>query len=160
MDAQTPLQIAACQDSFYVARELIHYMQLQNKSLDDVDRWQETPLILAIKNFSRRGLRYVRFDPPETNSSVAMLLILGGADVRKVDGQGCTPLHWAAQRGMTTVMKKLLEIQGCEGKHLNFSRELICKIQSQFQKLHSNINQPNERGLTPLHYAAIFVKPV
>ena len=53
-----------------------------------------------------------------------------GADANVQDDDGATPLHWAADRGLTSMAALLLEAG-------------------------ANHSIPDESGMTPLHYAAM-----
>jgi ankyrin repeat protein len=140
----TPLTIAAICDSVHVAKVLIFALQCQNLSLDADEKdgnLKKSPLLLAIEHFRRRY-------SPTTDLTVAMLLIRAGANVDVVDEKGCTPLHWAAARGMTTVVTALLQRQKSRTKHLDLEGSMRKMIKW-------NINDCNEWGQTPLHWAAI-----
>ena len=66
----------------------------------------------------------------EGNELAAAELLGNGADVNVVDGQGCTALHWAADRGRLGMIRMLLQYG-------------------------ADVGATNADGQTPLHYAVI-----
>lgn len=136
-DGDTPLQIAARQDSVNVATELIRASPREN--LEAVNKFGCTPLLVAIQHFRRR----------ETGPTVAMLLIQAGVNVGVVDSVGDTPLHYAAGKDMTMVMNSLLRRQKFQVRHLDFSKHLV-------RQINSYINLPDKKGDTPLHCAVLY----
>ena len=77
-----------------------------------------------------------------------MLLIQAGVNVGVVDSEGHTPLHWAAARDMTEVVKTLLKKQKITWD-INLPKQLVKQIKW-------NINLPDKKGRTPLHCAVSY----
>uniref|UniRef100_A0A8C7MWU7 Ankyrin repeat domain 52 n=1 Tax=Oncorhynchus kisutch TaxID=8019 RepID=A0A8C7MWU7_ONCKI len=133
------------------------------------DKFWQTPLHVAAANRATRHLEIVK------------LLVSRSADAMCRDKRGYTPLHAAAASGQIEVVKYLLRLGSevrCQGVRLhqitiiwslhidepntfgNTALHMACytgqeAVANELVNRGANVNQPNQRGCTPLHLAAV-----
>uniref|UniRef100_A0A8C3QDY9 Uncharacterized protein n=1 Tax=Geospiza parvula TaxID=87175 RepID=A0A8C3QDY9_GEOPR len=80
---------------------------------------------------------------------VLKLLVARGADVMCKDRKGYTLLHTAAASGQIEVVRHLLRLGIDEPNSVgNTALHILVNVGA-------NVNQPNEKGFTPLHFGAV-----
>ena len=117
---------------------------------DDEGYYRKTALIVAI----RTG-----------NTAVVRLLLERGADIMRVDEEGCTAFHIAAETGNVDILGQLLNICSptaqipvtCSGEDPVFWAAKNGHFKA-FEMLHLRFPNvtPNRDGRLPVHYAAMY----
>uniref|UniRef100_A0AAQ4QD78 Ankyrin repeat domain 44 n=1 Tax=Gasterosteus aculeatus aculeatus TaxID=481459 RepID=A0AAQ4QD78_GASAC len=159
---QTPLHVAAANNALRCAEVIIPLLSSVNVS----DRGGRTALHHAALNghteFVDRETRasVVPAAPPAGHLDVACLLVSQGAEVSCKDKRGYTPLHAASSSGKIAVVKHLLNLTIDECNAFgNTALHVACyngqdAVVSELIDYGANVGQANNKGFTPLHFAA------
>uniref|UniRef100_A0A8C1MDG9 Ankyrin repeat domain 52a n=1 Tax=Cyprinus carpio TaxID=7962 RepID=A0A8C1MDG9_CYPCA len=175
---QTPLHIAAANRAMRCVEALLPHVS----SLNMADRTGRAPLHHAaqsgyqemVKLLLNKGANLSASDKKDRQPihwaaylghlEVVKLLVSQGSDKICKDKRGYTPLHAAAASGHVDVVKYLLR-NGAEFIHTvgfwNPSKKKKKKntgqeaVANELVNRGANVNQPNHRGYTPLHLAAV-----
>uniref|UniRef100_A0A4W4EFE0 Ankyrin repeat domain 44 n=1 Tax=Electrophorus electricus TaxID=8005 RepID=A0A4W4EFE0_ELEEL len=171
---QTPLHVAAANKALRCAELLIPLLSSVNVS----DRGgrsalhhaalnghtEMVSLLLAkganINAFDKRDSRALHWAAYTGHLDVVCLLVDQGAEVSCKDKRGYTPLHTAASSGQISVVKHLLSLSVDEANAFgNTALHVACfngqdAVVSELIDFGANVSQPNNKGFTPLHFAA------
>uniref|UniRef100_A0A8C6L2I1 Ankyrin repeat domain 44 n=1 Tax=Nothobranchius furzeri TaxID=105023 RepID=A0A8C6L2I1_NOTFU len=171
---QTPLHVAAANNAIRCAEVIIPLLSSVNVS----DRGGRTALHHAALNghtemvslLLAKGANINAFDKKDGRAlhwasfmghlDVVCLLLSQGAEVSCKDKRGYTPLHAAAARGEITVVKHLLNLAIDEPNAFgNTALHVACfngqdAVVSELIDYGANVSQSNNKGFTPLHFAA------
>ncbi|KAH0629169.1 hypothetical protein JD844_011037 [Phrynosoma platyrhinos] len=177
---QTPLHVAAANRATKCAEVIISLLS----SINVADRTGRTALHHAVHSghiemvnlLLNKGANLNTCDKKERQPihwaaflghlEVLKLLVARGADVTCKDKKGYTLLHTAAASGQIEVVKHLLRL-GVEASPIdepnsfgNTALHIACymgqdAVANELVNYGANVNQPNEKGFTPLHFAAV-----
>uniref|UniRef100_A0A8C8SHA1 Ankyrin repeat domain 52 n=1 Tax=Pelusios castaneus TaxID=367368 RepID=A0A8C8SHA1_9SAUR len=172
---QTPLHVAAANRATKCTEALIPLLS----SIDVADRTGRTALHHAVHSghlemvnlLLNKGASLCPCDKKERQPihwaaflghlEVLKLLVARGADVMCRDKKGYTLLHTAAASGQIEVVKHLLRLGIDELNSFgNTALHIACymgqdAVANELVNFGANVNQPNEKGFTPLHFAAV-----
>uniref|UniRef100_A0A8C9U6X0 Ankyrin repeat domain 52a n=2 Tax=Scleropages formosus TaxID=113540 RepID=A0A8C9U6X0_SCLFO len=172
---QTPLHVAAANRATRCAEALLP----QLSSLNVADRTGRTALHHAtysgylemVKLLLNKGANLSASDKKERQPihwaaylghlEIVKLLVSRSADAVCKDKRGYTPLHAAAASGQIEVVKYLLRLGIDEPNAFgNTALHVACymgqeAVANELVNRGANVNQPNLRGYTPLHLAAV-----
>uniref|UniRef100_A0A803SNL4 Ankyrin repeat domain 52 n=1 Tax=Anolis carolinensis TaxID=28377 RepID=A0A803SNL4_ANOCA len=172
---QTPLHVAAANRATKCAEAIISLLS----SVNVADRTGRTALHHAVHSghiemvnlLLNKGANLNTCDKKERQPihwaaflghlEVLKLLVARGADVTCKDKKGYTLLHTAAASGQIEVVKHLLRLGIDEPNSFgNTALHIACymgqdAVANELVNYGANVNQPNEKGFTPLHFAAV-----
>uniref|UniRef100_A0A8U7NVW5 Ankyrin repeat domain 52 n=1 Tax=Corvus moneduloides TaxID=1196302 RepID=A0A8U7NVW5_CORMO len=147
---QTPLHVAAANRATKCVEALV-------------------PLLSTVNVADRTGRTALHHAVHSGHLEVLKLLVARGANVMCKDKKGYTLLHTAAASGQIEVVRHLLRL-GVEvrppgwidepNSFGNTALHIACymgqdAVANELVNVGANVNQPNEKGFTPLHFAAV-----
>uniref|UniRef100_A0A8B9IVL3 Ankyrin repeat domain 52 n=1 Tax=Amazona collaria TaxID=241587 RepID=A0A8B9IVL3_9PSIT len=172
---QTPLHVAAANRATKCVEAIVPLLSTVNVA----DRTGRTALHHAVHSghlemvnlLLNRGASLSACDKKDRQPShwaaflghleVLKLLVARGADVMCKDKKGYTLLHTAAASGQVEVVRHLLRLGIDEPNTFgNTALHIACymgqdAVANELVNYGANVNQPNEKGFTPLHFAAV-----